>query len=99
MRRAIFSLVLSCSVAAWADWPDLSKPPASVGGGEKDAALVVGVESYLALPQVPGAVQNATSGTSTWPTAQGSPSSLTLLRNNEASLEKLKKYAASPRAR
>ena len=42
-----------------AAWPDLSTPPAEVGGGARDAAVVVGIEGYFAVPSVPGAVQNA----------------------------------------
>lgn len=46
--------------AAWAGdaWPPLSDPPA-VGGGEADAALVVGIGDYLLAPDVPGADVNA----------------------------------------
>ena len=62
MRNAI-SLI--CAISIWpalgqaADWPDLSSPPSPLGGGEHDAAVVVGVESYFAVPGVPGAKSNA----------------------------------------
>ena len=42
-----------------AAWPDLSQPAQVVGGGEYDAAVVVGVEGYFAVPGVPGAKSNA----------------------------------------
>ncbi len=42
-----------------ADWPDLREPPEEVGGGEQDAALIVGIEKYLLVSPVPGAVDNA----------------------------------------
>jgi len=42
-----------------AEWPDLSVAPASEGGGEQDAAVVVGIENYSFLAPVPGAVDNA----------------------------------------
>ena len=51
----MFPLLLT---AAWAAWPDLDRPP-SVGGGENDAALVVGIEDYWAAPPIPGARRNA----------------------------------------
>ena len=43
-----------------ADWPDLSLPLKAIGGGEKDAAVIVGVENYTYVEHVPGAKQNAT---------------------------------------
>jgi formylglycine-generating enzyme required for sulfatase activity len=42
-----------------ASWPDLSQPAQAVGGGEHDAAVVVGVENYVMVPGVPGAQANA----------------------------------------
>jgi formylglycine-generating enzyme required for sulfatase activity len=40
-------------------WPDLSSPPPAVGGGERDAAVIVGAENYFVVEHVPGARQNA----------------------------------------
>ncbi|MDD5302854.1 MAG: SUMF1/EgtB/PvdO family nonheme iron enzyme [Elusimicrobia bacterium] len=40
-------------------WPDLAAPAKAIGGGEHDAAVVVGVENYFAVPGVPGAKSNA----------------------------------------
>lgn len=40
-------------------WPDLSRAAGRVGGGEKDAAVVVGIGDYAELPDVPGATANA----------------------------------------
>lgn len=41
-------------------WPSLDlAAPITVGGGDADAALVVGVENYAYLPPVPGANDNA----------------------------------------
>ena len=36
-------------------WPDLGQPGAPAGGGENDAALIVGLEGYDYVPAVPGA--------------------------------------------
>jgi|GEM_PF-2708962 len=62
------SLALSATLA-WAaagaptsaaGWPDLGHPPAGPGvDGRRDAAVVVGIEDYRSLPDVPGAVDNA----------------------------------------
>ena len=38
-------------------WPDLSEPP-SMGGGSKDAAVVVAIEDYNSVFDVPGAKAN-----------------------------------------
>lgn len=89
-------LALSASTAAaQGRWPALSQPVVEAGGGEGDAAVVIGVESYLAVPGVPGAVQNAAD----WYThlTKGlhlAPSKVELLRNNEATLEKMRKHIA-----
>jgi formylglycine-generating enzyme required for sulfatase activity len=41
-------------------WPTLAEPPSGApGGGKADAAVIVGVEDYDPLPDVPGAVANA----------------------------------------
>ncbi len=40
-------------------WPELSSPAPAVGGGENDAAVVVGVEGYAFVSPVPGAESNA----------------------------------------
>ncbi len=41
-------------------WPTLSTATAEPqGGGERDAALVVGVDGYMYLPSIPGAALNA----------------------------------------
>lgn len=46
-------------VAASTQWPDLGAPGAATGGGENDAALIVGLEAYDYVPRVPGADANA----------------------------------------
>jgi len=40
-------------------WPDLSRIASQVGGGERDAAVVVGVENYAHVARVPQAADNA----------------------------------------
>ena len=75
-------------------WPDLSTPPSRVGGGEKDAAVLVGVENYLFLPDIPGALDNVDAWYSYLTRTLSVPTAcITLLRNDDASLEKVRKYA------
>ena len=40
-------------------WPDLTDDAGVQGGGENDAALIVGVTDYYNLPKIDGAAQNA----------------------------------------
>lgn len=40
-------------------WPELTSPPKATGGGEKDAAVIVGAEKYAFVEAVPGARANA----------------------------------------
>jgi formylglycine-generating enzyme required for sulfatase activity len=68
MRRSamalhyLFVLWLACLVPAQAlaqAWPDLQSDAGEQGGGEQDAALVIGVSTYYNLPPIPGAAENA----------------------------------------
>ncbi len=60
MRR-FFPLLTLLSIppsfAAEAMWPDLSEPP-GMGGGSKDAAVVVAIEDYNSVFDIPGAKAN-----------------------------------------
>ncbi len=98
---ALLALLILIPAPLHADdsWPDLSVPAVETGGGEKDAAVVVGVENYAFVAKVPGARRNAQdwqaylTGTLRVPAEK-----VTLLRDNEATLEKLRKYAAKAAA-
>lgn len=57
MSPLLAVLALSAPAAA-NDWPDLSTPPPFTGGGELDAAVLVGIDNYAALPDVTGAGVN-----------------------------------------
>lgn len=84
---------------AFAAWPEFSTPIPASGGGERDAALIVGVENYLAVPPVTGAVKNATDWYLYLTNVRKVPtSSITLLRDKEATAEKLRKFAAQTAA-
>ncbi|GMV41598.1 MAG: hypothetical protein AMXMBFR64_33140 [Myxococcales bacterium] len=99
MRRLLAGLVLGAvltltgSVKAQG-WPDLGEPPPPQGGGERDAALVVGVERYAFVPPVAGAVDNAQAWYSFLTRTRGVPvARVRLLRNEQASFEGLLKAA------
>jgi formylglycine-generating enzyme required for sulfatase activity len=78
-----------------AGWPDLTRPPSAQGGGGGDAALLVGIEDYWQLPDITGAEQNVRD----WyryltTTLEVSPSRITLLPNDEATVEEIRRFAA-----
>jgi formylglycine-generating enzyme required for sulfatase activity len=52
------ALTLTSPVTAQT-WPDLTDDAGVQGGGEQDAALIVGVTDYYNLPKIDGAAQNA----------------------------------------
>ena len=97
MRTMLAPLLLLVSRPSCAEelWPDLSSPPKAMGGGERDAALIVGAENYAFVAKVPGARQNAEDWQAYLTDTLKVPSDkVTLLRDNEATVEKLRKYAA-----
>ncbi len=69
-------------------WPDLTQALPTEGGGEADAAIIVGVEDYLMVPDVPGAVANANAWYAWFTRTRGLPvGSVMLLRDQEATRE------------
>ena len=98
MNPALLALAALSLAVAPASWPDLAAPP-ELGGGEGDAALIVGIERYAEAPPVPGAVHNAqdwylylTRG------RKLAPARVRILRDKEASLEKIRKHVAEAAA-
>ena len=68
-------------------WPDLSAP-LPLGGGEVDAAVVVGIEDYSYVPDIAGASKNAEDWYQFLVKGRKIPShKVKLLRNSEASAE------------
>lgn len=85
-------------VSAWAcpparaqgPWPSIDTPPAKVGGGERDVALVVSIEDYAKLPDVAGAEANARAWVRWFEVTRAMRSdSIVWLRDNEATPEEL----------
>lgn len=78
-----------------ATWPDLTTPAAKQGGGAKDAAVIVGVEDYVFAPDIPGAASNAEAWYRHLTSVRGiPPQNLRLLRNDEATLEEMRRAAS-----
>ncbi|NNN05514.1 MAG: peptidylprolyl isomerase [Elusimicrobia bacterium] len=97
------ALSLVCAAAAAQtprdSWPSLMTPPAATGGGEKDAAVVVGLEHYTFVASVPGAGSNAEDWQSYLTETLKVPfDKVAFLRDDEATLEKIRKYAAKAAA-
>ena len=81
---------LPISGLAQGTWPDLSRPAPSVGGGESDGAVVVGVEGYAFLPSVPGAEANAKAWYDYFRQTLGIPAyNVTLTTGAEATRERM----------
>jgi formylglycine-generating enzyme required for sulfatase activity len=59
VRSALLVALLATGASSAADWPSLTRPLPEQGGGEKDAAVIIGVDNYAFVPKVAGAAQNA----------------------------------------
>lgn len=80
-------MFVAAPTAAAASWPELGPLPAD-GSGAADAAVVVGIEDYLAVPDVPGARANAELWYDWLARTRGVPlPHLRLLRDTEATRE------------
>ncbi len=75
-------------------WPSLAEPAATVGGGERDAALVVGVEHYAHVAEIPGASENAAAWYDYLVKTRKVPvENATLLLDGDATVEELRRAA------
>jgi hypothetical protein len=83
----LLSAVLSTSALA-NNWPTVSTDVPPAGAGENDAAVIVGISDYFGLPDINGAVENATDWNRYLVNGRGVPGSrVRLLRNSEATKE------------
>ena len=81
--------------SALAEWPTLSSPAPAVGGGSRDAALIVAVEDYFVAPDVPGARANGNAWLSWLTKTRGVPAqSVRTLWDADATAEAMEKKAA-----
>lgn len=88
----LFALGLTMS---WAGaWPELSDPT-PVGGGASDVGLVVAIDDYWAVPDVPGAATNGTDWYRYLVEGRGlAPERVRLLRDSEATVEAMREALA-----
>lgn len=93
LPRAVLPLLLLllATSAAAEGWPELSRLPLGAsGGGEKDAAVIVGLEDYAAVAPIPGARRNADDWHAHLTGALKVPlERVALLRDNEAARESI----------
>ncbi len=94
MLRTIIYLFMTLTMSigphagAQTTWPDLSDPPSAENTGANDAALIIGIEDYLLVDDVPGAVANADDWYRYLKRTRGLPlGSAVVLRNHEATRE------------
>ncbi|MBI5242817.1 MAG: formylglycine-generating enzyme family protein [Elusimicrobia bacterium] len=60
VAAVVISVAAAChALGQEASWPDMTQPARAVGGGEADAAVVVGIEGYAFVAPVAGAESNA----------------------------------------
>ena len=88
----VAALSLPSRAFAEARWPELATPPSLTPDGSKDAAVIVGIENYLAVPKVRGATKNATDWYRFLVDGRKVPTSrVHLLRDKEAAREAILK--------
>ncbi len=98
-RRFIVAVITLASCftlpsGAQTAWPDLSAPPPSENTGASDAALIIGIEDYLLVDDVPGAVANADDWYRYLKQTRGlTLGSAVVLRNHEATRESILREA------
>ena len=103
-RSGALALICAVTVAEAArasdSWPDLSAAAATVGGGEHDAGVVVGIEGYGFVPPVPGAEANAKAWYDFLTRTRGaSPANIKLLLGQDATREEILEAAQSVAAK
>ncbi|HAH06740.1 MAG TPA: hypothetical protein DCM05_09490 [Elusimicrobia bacterium] len=86
--------LLGAPAHAQTRWPDLSRPVSSVGGGSKDAALLIGIEDYAFVSDVQGAGKNILA----WydyltKTLKVPPNRIELLRDSDGTREEIEAAA------
>jgi iron(II)-dependent oxidoreductase len=95
MAACMLLMLPGTTLAAQNPWPDLSQSPTSPGGGEKDAAVIVGIEKYTFVAEVPGAQRNAEDWHTYLTESRELPAEkVALLRDTEATLEDIRASAA-----
>jgi hypothetical protein len=90
MRATLLACCCLASTASAQEWPSLSSNAKGLGLGAKDAAVVVGVSDYAALPDISGAADNATDWYDYLVNTRGVPDTrIHLLRDSDAAKEEV----------
>ena len=98
MRKLIFiagTLFISGTIFSnAAQWPDLLEPAPYVGGGKKDAAVIMAVENYAFVAPVPGARSNANAWYDYLNKTRGVPNSKIFFNaDSDVTAEDMKRFA------
>jgi hypothetical protein len=73
-------------------WPDLSQPAPAIGGGDRDAAVIVGLQDYSLIADIEGAADNATAWYEYLASTRGvPPERISLLIDEDATLEEMRR--------
>lgn len=97
---AALAVSLPCAWVSAQEWPDLSDLPEEQGGGEQDAALIIGMEDYVFAPDIPGALQNANDWYLFLTRTKGVPvGNVFLLRDQEGTREAMLEKAQAAASR
>jgi formylglycine-generating enzyme required for sulfatase activity len=88
---SLLAVTVAVSFAAQAPtWPPIDDAIAATGGGDKDAAVVVGVTDYYDLPKIAGAADNASAWAQYLMQVRKVPSSrVVTLRDRDATRERI----------
>ena len=83
------TIAVTC-VAQAPSWPPIDDAIAATGGGDGDAAVVVGVSDYYKLPKIDGAADNASAWSQYLTQVRKVPSSrVVTLRDDDATKERI----------
>ena len=91
------ALALAAALPAWAtDWPNLQEAPAGTREGRNDAAIVVAIEDYLLVDDVPGANANADAWYAWLHRTRGIPlDRIEQVRDHDASVRRIREAIAA----
>lgn len=88
----LFSVGVGATAAQAQSWPSVSTELERAGGGDSDAALIIGVSEYAFLPKVPGAADNAADWFQYLVKVRGVPAErVVFLRDTDASRERMER--------
>ena len=88
--RSVAACAALAVAASSSEWPDLSRPARAIGGGGRDAAVVVAIQDYVFVPGVAGAKSNGNEWYQYLSETLGVPEpNIKLLTNEDATREEI----------